>query len=286
MSRLAGGVITAGSLVASPADSGLLLVGHGTRDRQGTEEFLTLGRRLARLLDPLPVEACLLELQPPTISQGWQRLVDAGVRHIHVAPLLLFAAGHAKADIPAAVGECRSRSPGVSSDQSRPLSRCPELIDLVVRRLDEVLDSSAGASRVVGEPSGAAIAAGQTAVVMVGRGSRDPCAQADLRVLAGCVHRRRPVRRFVVAYYAMAEPKLPAVIDRLAADQEIRRVIVLPHILFAGSIHRSIVELVEAANERHPTIAFDCASYLGPEPELARAVVRRVFSPVNLTGPS
>lgn len=245
-----------------PGD-GVLLIGHGTRDSVGTQQFFQLGNLLAERLAPVPVEACLLELQSPTIAQGWKSLVDRGAVRIHAVPLLLFAAGHAKADIPDELARCQRETPHVRWDQSRPLSRASELVELSLRRIDEVVN------RESVHPETAAL-------VMVGRGSHDPCAQADMRVLTECVGQKRPFKIRKTAFYAMATPKLPETLDQIAMSGEVVDIVVGPHILFEGSIHQSILTIVEDARSRHPGIRFWCAGYLGPEPELSGALVRRI----------
>lgn len=246
-----------------PSDSGVLLIGHGTRDEDGHREFLRLGAGLAEALAPLPVELSLLELQPPRIADAWDRLVASGVRQVLAAPLLLFAAGHAKSDIPDELAACQSRHPGIAWSLARPLSRAPELIQLVARRWWQAIDD-AGA-----DPD-------QTAVIVVGRGSHDPCAQADLRVLAECVRRRCPVRRVAIAFYAMAEPKLDQAIAAVVADPEVRHVIIQPHLLFQGAIHRALLDQVAAARARNPDQHFTTAGYLGPDPLVVAALIRRI----------
>ena len=84
---------------------GLLLVGHGTRDERGLAEFQAIARQVAELAASTAVQACYLEIAEPDIPTAVRRLLDTGVRHLTVAPLLLFAAGHALRDIPMAVGE-------------------------------------------------------------------------------------------------------------------------------------------------------------------------------------
>ena len=86
----------------SAIHTGLLLVGHGTRSRQGEGEFLEVAEQVSRRLTGVCVEPACLELTELTIPQGVSRLVERGARQIVVVPLLLFAAGHAKRDIPAA----------------------------------------------------------------------------------------------------------------------------------------------------------------------------------------
>lgn len=242
---------------------GILLIGHGTRDLVGTAEFFALADRLGQQVRPLPLQACLLELQPPTIAAGWQALVGQGVTHIHAVPLLLFAAGHAKTDIPQALAACQQGTPEVTWDLTRPLSRCPEVLALVTRRLDQVLPSNPRERD-------------RTALVIVGRGSYDPCAQADLKVLAHCIGILREVRRVEPAFFAMATPRLPEVLAQVAADREIEHLIVQPHLLFDGAIYQGIGRLVEHSQTLHPRCRHRCGRYLGPEAELASALVRRI----------
>ncbi|MCA9140441.1 MAG: sirohydrochlorin chelatase [Planctomycetales bacterium] len=244
---------------------GLLLVGHGTRDAEGTHEFFDLVAVLAERLSPRPVEGCLLEFQRPTIPEAWQRLVERGATHITVAPLLLFAAGHARTDIPDAVSRCAAKTPSVTYTQSTPLSRAPSIIDLSVQRIEQAMRR------------GDAQRDGSVALVMVGRGSHDPCATADMRVLGEIVARRGGFCNRAVGFYAMAEPKLPRVLDQVAANPGIRTVIVQPHLLFQGRLYDAICRQVQEAADRHSGIRFVVGDYLGPTVEVADALARHAF---------
>src|SRR5437870_4104997 len=79
---------------------GLLLIGHGTRDPIGQAEFLQTVELVRARCGELPVEYGYLELAEPPIAAGVAALVRAEVTEIIAAPVLLFAAGHAKDDIP------------------------------------------------------------------------------------------------------------------------------------------------------------------------------------------
>jgi sirohydrochlorin cobaltochelatase len=240
---------------------GVLLVGHGTRDAIGTEQFFQLGALLEQALDPIPVVACLLEFQEPTIPQAWQKLVSAGIQHIHVAPLLLFAAGHAKQDIPDLVKECQAKTPGITFEQSGPLSRHAAIIDLLLKRIRATSESL--------DPN-------STALVMVGRGSHDPCAQADMRVLTELISRREMFASVTTAFYAMAQPRLPEILDQVASQAGVENVVVQPHLLFEGRLYQAIEKQVAEAAERFPHIVFHVADYLGPSDGVAQAIRDRV----------
>jgi sirohydrochlorin cobaltochelatase len=244
-----------------------MLVGHGTRDEEGTRQFFSLGRQLAEQLHPLDVRPCLLEFQVPTLQEAWHELVERGVSSVHVAPLLLFAAGHAKSDIPSIIERCRRETPDVTWDQSKPLSRHPSLIELACRRIRGLADSSRW-----GEP---------TALVMVGRGSHDPCAQADMRVLTELVAHRLGIRSAFTAFYAMADPCLPDVLDRVGRSGRFGRVLVYPHLLFAGRLYQAIGKQVDDALRRHPSIDFALSRYLGPDPLVVRAIAARIGQAID-----
>ena len=240
----------------------VMLVGHGTRDPSGTEQFFELGRRLGDLVAPMPVAACLLEFQHPTIPEAWDQLVRSGATHVHIVPLLLFAAGHAKQDIPELVRACQQETPGISFDQSRPLSRHPAVVELVVQRITETMQSSPP------------VDPGQAALLMVGRGSYDPCAQADMRVLTEVVAWRTKFARTATAFYAMAEPKLKDELLKLVAEGW-PAVVIQPHLLFQGRLFDAICQIVAEVAEENPATRFITASYLGPELLIAKAIASR-----------
>lgn len=246
----------------------MLLVGHGTRDEIGTRQFFELAEVLSQHVAPQPVQPCLLELQPPTVGEGWRRLVDAGVDHVKVAPLLLFTAGHSREDIPAAVAASAAETPGVTYAVSRSLSRHPQIVQLAVERLTEAF--------IRGGP----LDASSTAVVLVGRGSYDPCARSDMFILSEILSARLAKAQFSAvrvetAFYAMCGPPITEVLDRVASDAEVRTIIVQPHLLFEGQLNQAISQLVGEAGGRHPRVRFQTSSYLGPDPRIAAAIADR-----------
>lgn len=238
----------------------MLLVGHGTRDEIGTRQFFELSEVLSRQAAPQSVQSCLLELQPPTVRQGWQRLVGSGVDDVRVLPLLLFTAGHSREDIPAAVAAAAADTPGVTYRISRPLSRHPQILQLAIERLTETLGHRAR------------LAAEATAVVMVGRGSYDPCARSDMFVLSEMISARLPVARVETGFYAMCDPRLPEVLDCVARDPAVHTVVVQPHLLFEGRLNQAISALVSEAAARHPRLTFRTSGYLGADPRIAAAL--------------
>ncbi|MEM0925596.1 MAG: sirohydrochlorin chelatase [Planctomycetota bacterium] len=250
---------------ATPS-TGILLVGHGTRDARGTDQFFQLAETLAQRAFPSPVQGCLLEFQQPDIPTGWRLLIEKGVKRVCVSPLLLFAAGHARSDVPELIARCSVEYPAVEHWQAGPLSRAAEIVSVLQSRIEHTCEQT----QHVRDAS--------TAVVLVGRGSYHPCATSDMKLLAAIVSHRLGLSstHAAVAFYAMAEPKLPEVLDRVATRADISTVIVQPHLLFKGRLFDAIHRQVDEARERHPTVRFITGDYLGPCEAVADAVIRRV----------
>jgi len=229
----------------------------------GTRQFFELRDQLDAVLAGTPVQASLLEFQEPSIDQGWDTLVRQGVNHIHVAPLLLFAAGHAKQDIPQAIQNCQQRTPHITHDQCRPLSRNQAIIDLILERVESNhVEIQTDSSR--------------TALVMTGRGSFDPCATSDMHLLRHLIESRTNFAKVVTAFYAMANPKLPEVLEKLASSNHFDAIMVQPHLLFEGRLYQAIIKQVETAATNHQKLQWRVGNYLGPEVRVAEAIATRI----------
>jgi sirohydrochlorin cobaltochelatase len=241
---------------------GVLIVGHGTREAAGIAEFLDVVRQTATRLAPLPVEAGFLELAEPTIAAGVDRLHERGVRRISVVPLLLFAAAHARRDIPETVATATARHPGLSQVQVEHLGLDPRIVDLSQRRYDEAT-------------TGDEVADGETLLLVVGRGSSDESALAEFAEFVRLRIAGRAYGRVDTAFCALAEPRLTTALERAAATP-FRRVVVQPHLLFAGELIERIGREVAATASANPGKLWRIAAHLGPHPGVVEAIVQRV----------
>lgn len=249
---------------------GVLVVGHGTRDVVGSAEFDEVVRRLVERLAPTPVEPCFLESAEPTIAAGFERLVARGVRRVTVAPLVLFAAGHAKRDIPEAVAAAAVRHPGVAWRQAAHLGLHPRLVELSTLRFDEA---------TAGRPP---VAAAETLLIVVGRGSSDPEAAAEARAYAELCGRTGRAGRVETAFAALCRPTPDEVLQSAAAAGDVRRIVVQPHILFSGEVLGKIAGRVAAARSSHTGIEFIRTDRLGPHELVVEAVLERLSAAASL----
>ena len=240
----------------------LLVVGHGTRDAAGVAGFLDFVKRLQGRLPvdgPSDVEGGFIELSRPPLTDAVTALWDAGHRHVVALPLVLVAAGHGKGDVPGALNRERERRPGLSYRYGRPLGPHPTLLSLVEERVDVALD---------GEPREG------TTVVLVGRGSTDPDANAEIAKVARLLWEGRGYDGVETSFVSLAPPGVPAALDRARALGA-RRVVVAPYFLFAGVLPDRVADQSREWAAAHPDVDVRVAPVIGDCDGLADLVLER-----------
>jgi sirohydrochlorin cobaltochelatase len=261
---------------------GVLLVGHGTKNVAGTTQFLALASQLSEELSPTAVEPAFLELQTPNIADGARRIVERGATDIVVAPLLLFGAGHTKRDIPLAVKSSLLGLPRTSFKvaQAAHLGSHHAMATLSRLRFSQACEGKS------------AVPAEQTALVLVGRGSLDASATAEMHEFARLRHQPDAACETIVGFLAMAQPSLAEVLA-IAASRGFRRVVVQPHLLFAGELADTIEREVRRMQAAHPDqewlatplLADSQDSPSGGNQFLLRAMSDRIRSAIRVVAP-
>jgi len=213
------------------SQSGVLLVGHGTRAAAGIRCVEQLGRLVAERMPQLVVRHCFLELHERTIARAIDDLAAEGIKQLVVVPVLLFAAGHAKSDIPdeylaAAAGRLEIRQADVFGCH-------PALVELSHQRYLQTVGPDKAAE------------AGGTCLLLVGRGSYDAQATAEMNQFAELRRVRIPGVEVQVAYIAMARPSVADAIGSLAVSN-FERIVVQPHLLFPGDLFEQLHALVKS----------------------------------------
>jgi sirohydrochlorin cobaltochelatase len=240
------------------SEPALLIVGHGSRDPRGAEEFQELVS-LVRARAPMPVEGGFIELSRPPISECVNNLRERGAREVSAVPLMLLAAGHAKDDVPATLVREKLTHPDLDFHYGRALGIRPELLELMDERISAVVPEE--------EREG-------TAVLIVGRGSSDPDANSDLAKMARLFFEGRPYPLVEMAFVSLAPPSVTEALERcrrLGAG----RVAVFSYFLFTGVLEERIREQSQNFAEDNPEVEVRYAGYFGPDARVAALVMER-----------
>ncbi|MGC5288424.1 uroporphyrinogen-III C-methyltransferase [Micromonospora sp. DT231] len=245
--------------------TGLVIVGHGTRSAAGVDQFAALVERVRRRGDVGDVEGGFIELSRPPLTDAVGALVARGHLELVALPLVLTAAGHGKGDIPAAMAREQERHPGLTYRYGRPLGPHPLLHDALEQRIDAALAGAAQADT--------ADRAG-TWVALIGRGSTDPDANAEVAKVARLLWEGRGYAGVEPGFVSLAQPSVPAVLERLRRLGA-RRIVVAPYFLFAGVLPDRIVAQSAEFAAAHPELDVRVAEVIGDCDALADLVRER-----------
>jgi sirohydrochlorin ferrochelatase len=246
----------------------LLIAAHGSRDEAGTEELWELAAAWQRLRPDRPQATGFLEFARPTIGEAIDDLVGRGAGRIVVVPAMLMAAGHVKNDVPSEIHEGRLRHPGVSLHMARPLDIHPALLELCHVRYREAL-----AARPDVPP-------GQTLLLLVGRGTSDPDANANIARISRFLWESFGVAWASVAYAGLAAP---GVDEALAVCRRMGygRIVVQPYLLFDGVLLKRIGEAAARQAASEPGIEIVTTSHLRVHPLLLQALEDRAHEALH-----
>ena len=242
---------------------GVLICGHGSRNRLAVEEFAQMVEALRPKLAPMPVEHGYLEFARPILRDGLEALRQKGVTRVLAIPAMLFAAGHAKNDIPSVLNTYTAET-GLPIDYGRELGVDRLMVAAAGARVTECLEQADGDVPV-----------SETLLVVVGRGSSDPDANSNVSKVT-----RMLVEGFGFGWgetvfsgvtFPLVEPGL-----RHVVKLGFKRIVVLPYFLFTGVLVSRIRQHTALVANDHPEVEFLAAGYLGDHPMVVNTFRERV----------
>ncbi len=248
----------------------LVLVGHGSRRAKGNEKVRHLATRIAGRFE-LPVQAGFIELAPPHASEAIDAAVAAGATEVVVVPAVLLAAGHAKNDVPVLVNQARKRHKGVRFFASRPLGVHPGML--------QVLRDRVQAARAEMRPC----QDDKVAVLLLGRGSSDPDANADVYKLGRLLIERQGLLGHEVGFIGVTDPDIERAFKRLATLRP-RQVVVVPYLLYPGVLVQRVREKVEALAALYNRVEVAVTEPVGTHDTILDVLHQRVEEAVSGTG--
>jgi sirohydrochlorin ferrochelatase len=257
--------------VRHPRLTPLVAVAHGSRDPRAaatvTELLSVVRARAARRgMRGLDVRAAFLDHCAPSLPQVLGTVcADAGDAAV-VVPLLLTAAYHSKADIPAQLAAAAAAHPGldvVSAGTLGPHALLPAALERRLREAGVAVDDSA--------------ARAATGVVLAAAGSSDPAANATIADLAARWARSRGWRAVLPAYASAAGPR-PAEAVRALRDAGADRVAVATYLLAPGYFADKISDGVHGALGTLAGEPAVVSGVLGAAPEVADVVLDRYLA--------
>jgi sirohydrochlorin cobaltochelatase len=250
---------------------GVMVCGHGSRDENAVREFAVLAQRLTEKLPDYAVDYGYLEFATPVIRDGLNALKDQGIKTVLAIPGMLFAAGHAKNDIPSVLNTYQAQN-DLSIQYGRELGINPKMLKAAAARVEEAVAAA-----------GDHISRHETCLVVVGRGASDPDANSNVAKVMRMLWEGMGFGWGETAYSGVTFPLVEPALEHVT-KLGYKRIIVFPYFLFTGVLVRRIYDYTDVVAARHPGIEFVKAPYLNDHPLVIETFVDRVREILEGTG--
>jgi sirohydrochlorin cobaltochelatase len=242
---------------------GVMLCGHGSRNRKAVTEFANLSEHLKKRLPHYPVEFGYLEFATPIIRDGLDSLKAQGATRVLAVPGMLFAAGHAKNDIPSVLNAYAAQNK-LRIDYGKELGIDPKMMRAAGDRIQQAIDAS---------PT--KVEKHETLLLVVGRGASDPDANSNVSKVMRILWEGFGFGWGETAYSGVTFPLVEPALEQ-ATKLGFKRIIVFPYFLFTGVLVQRIYMATDEVAARHPNIEFLKAPYLNDHPAVVETFVERI----------
>jgi len=251
-------------------ETAALIVGHGTREPEGTYGFLELVSSVQKQIRSY-VQPAFLEITSPSVLEGAEHCLATSAERLLVIPLFLFGGQDIKKKLPQTLDAVRMRDPQLAITLSPHIGPDLRILEILKERLGSVMRSSPSAD---------------TAVLLVARGFSDQDALTEMEAVRVRFEQETGFRMVQHAFVEIASPSIQDGIQACLASQA-KEIVVLPYLLFPGLMLKKIKNQVEAIRSRQtrapsgllagaietPILVADC---LGPHPKLTELLIERI----------
>lgn len=251
---------------------GVMICGHGSRSQAAVDQFSVLAEKLpAYLPTDWEVDYGYLEFANPVIRVGLDNLREKGCTKILAVPGMLFAAMHAKNDIPTVLNSYAAEH-GIEVSYGRELGVDPKMIAAAGARIQDAVDK---ANADHGE-----LPLEETALVVIGRGASDPDANGNVTKIARMLWEGMGFGWCEVGYSGVTFPLVEPCLDHVA-KLGYKRVIVFPYFLFTGILIDRIYGFTDVCARKYPDLQFVKAGYLNDHDKVLETFAERVTEQVG-----
>ena len=254
-----------------PATSGVLICGHGSRAKIAEEEFSLLAKGLKARHPTLKVDYGFLEYSAPNIHTALDNLLAQGVTTIHAVPGMLFAATHAKNDIPSVLTTYQKKHPQLTIKYGQELGLHQEMILAFQQRI-------LGALNLSDIPKTGELY--DTMLVVVGRGTSVVDANADAAKLTRIVAENIGFGWSETVYSGVTYPSVGRGLE-MALKLGYKKIVVAPYFLFGGRLIDRIYSYVDKVAQENSDVEFLKADYLRAQEHVINTFELRINETLN-----
>lgn len=252
-----------------PDSYAICLIGHGSRDPDGVQEFLTLSQKLCERKFCHIVESGFLEFANPDITEGLSACLRNGVKNIILLPGILFSGKHTQRDVPHTADEVFRNHPEINLIYAEPLATQAKVIEACQKRIEEEEKNSPKS-----------FSRSETLLMTIGHGSRDTDFNSEVEKTLSQLGDEMGFGKTLTGFAGSSQHYMEDMQEKFT-PHGFRRVILFPFFLFSGVWIKRVHALADTLQGKYLDTEFLKASCLSHHALIIDALIQRARESVS-----
>lgn len=246
-------------------NKGILIVGHGSPDKENELAFISLVFKLKKKNPDHNIYYGFLEKSKPSIQEAFHKMVKTGIMEVFVIPWFLFNGVHINHDIPYILKQLDKQNGEVKIYLGKPIGFCEEIIDLSEKlilnenmkyRMEDSCLLVAGIGSSLSEPNN-----------VIGK-------------LANILHARLEFKSTNYAYIShVTKPNVPEMLDKLRI-KGYKTIVVHPVLFFSGFYLKQLANDIKPFHMQFNLKIIQTSSY-GCHPLIIHVLERNIYDTMH-----
>ncbi|MBT3923377.1 MAG: sirohydrochlorin chelatase [Nitrospina sp.] len=252
-----------------PESYAICLLGHGSRDPEGNQEFLTLWQKLHERKICRTLQYGFLEFAQPTVPEALSSCHQDGIKNVIILPSILSHGEHTQRDIPEAVRQVYQDHPEINILYAEPLGTQPEVMEVCKDRIEQAENISKNI-----------LARSETLLMTVVHGSKDESSNSQIDESFCLFGQSLGFCQTVTHFTGTSQYSLENMFEKLN-PQDFQRVILFPYFLFSGVWVKRVQALADTFRRKYPDTEFLNASCLKYHTRIVDTLIHRARESIS-----
>jgi precorrin-8X/cobalt-precorrin-8 methylmutase len=252
-----------------PDSYAICLLGHGSREQEGIQEFLILLKKLRKTKFCSITEYGFLGYSRPTIPEALSACQQDGIKNIIIMPSILLPGEHTKKDIPNAIGKVFQNRPDINIFYAEPLGTQAEIMKVCKDRIWEAENSSQKT-----------ISHSETLFITVAHGSHDINSNSQVEKNFHLLGQKLSFGKTIVHFAGLSQKPLEEKLEEFLEPQ-FRRIILFPFFLFTGTWVKRVHTLANIFQIKYPDTEFIRSACLKDHKLIVKTLIQQARTSIS-----
>ena len=221
-----------------------MICGHGSRHKDTSTEFQNFIKEIKKRFPKNPLSYGFLEISSPNVKLELTKLIRAKTSRILTVPVMLFAAGHIKKDIPDLIKASLSGNSSTKIKISREIGLDQKLIKAAKQKIEETQQTSSQS-----------ISKKETLLMMVGRGTSMEKVNKKIEKISRSLRNQIKFLDNDTSFMGITGPRFENSLI-ISARRKFKRIIIFPYFLFTGVLLDRIHSVTNKISKKFPETEF------------------------------